>query len=573
MSSEAVSQRVALASDLEQVTLQIKEVECEIAELEQQVEEVRSKKRSLLEVKRTLQNDLLQLDLQSRKDMQKKESACAAGVSDPDLSSLRWKGSFRWDNEVEITLKKLGLSSFRKNQREVINCTLTGQDCFCVMPTGGGKSLCYQLPACMPSSIEKKLITLVISPLVSLIEDQVHQLKKLDIGVEMLSKTQNHQNRKQETARQRKLLKDIVGGTSHVSLLYVTPEKVVQSRMLISNLEKIYAQNRLARFVIDEAHCCSEWGHDFREDYTKLNILKQRFRKTPIIAVTATATKMVAKNVTDILQISDDCTFFRSSFNRPNLRYSVRPKLTGSLLIAEIANLIKSRWKGDTGIVYCLSRNDAEKTAASLSSLGVSCCAYHAGREDQVRSKILSLWLQDKIQVVVATIAFGLGINKMDVRFVIHLTQSKSIENYYQESGRAGRDGGEASCVLFYKAQDVCKLASMSWDNRNGMNKIRETVFAMAEYSQGSDCRRSSMSKYFSESVGSKICNGYCDNCQNSYEYDQRDVHDVACSFVGILHNSATASTNITMKALVDTARGVGKFKKFNHDGPVDKKK
>ncbi|OEU20020.1 ATP-dependent DNA helicase, partial [Fragilariopsis cylindrus CCMP1102] len=341
------------------------------------------------------------------------------------------------------------LQNFRENQLEIIQSTLSGKDCFVLMKTGGGKSLLYQLPAVL----EFPKITLVVSPLLSLIQDQEDQMNgfvrnscvSFSSGMSVTEQNENWNK-----------IRDVNSG---VMMILVTPERVFKSNKLRSELQKLEEQNRLGRFVIDECHCACQWGHDFRPDYAKLQVLRQHFPQVPILAVTATASEEVRKESAQIFQLSSDHTFFRSTADRPNLTYQVRPK--DSNVIQDMTEFIKEKHPRSAGIVYTYSKKDADTVANELCQQGIVASSYHSDVTPVRKKAIHQSWMRNRTQVVVATIAFGLGINKPDVRFVFHHTLSKTLESYYQESGRAGRDGKQADCVLFYTAKDVPRMLKM----------------------------------------------------------------------------------------------------------------
>jgi len=353
-------------------------------------------------------------------------------------------------HDIYQTLRQsFRLQSFRENQLEIIQSTLSGRDNFVLMKTGGGKSLLYQLPAVL----ESPKITVVVSPLLSLIQDQEDQMNGFVRNscvsfTSGIGQGQHNENWKR--------VRDVGGG---IMMILVTPERVFKSGKLKSELQNLDEQNRLGRFVIDECHCACQWGHDFRPDYAKLRVLRQHFPHIPILAVTATASEQVRKECVQIFQLSADHSFFRSTADRPNLKYQVRPK--ESNVIQDMAEFIKGKHPRAAGIVYTYSRKDADTVASELCDEGIIAESYHSDVSPTRKRAIHQSWMKNRTQVVVATIAFGLGINKPDVRFVLHHTLSKTLESYYQESGRAGRDGNPSDCVLYYSAKDVPRMLKM----------------------------------------------------------------------------------------------------------------
>ncbi|XP_073065835.1 ATP-dependent DNA helicase Q-like 4A isoform X2 [Primulina eburnea] len=331
----------------------------------------------------------------------------------------KWSSrEFSWTRELEANNKRVfGNHSFRPNQREVINATMSGYDVFVLMPTGGGKSLTYQLPALICPGI-----TLVISPLVSLIQDQIMHLLQANIPAAYL-------NANMDWSEQQEILRELNSDYCKYKLLYVTPEKVAKSDVLLRHLESLHARDSLARIVIDEAHCVSQWGHDFRPDYQCLGILKQKFPSIPVLALTATATISVKEDVVQALGLVN-CIVFRQSFNRPNLRYSVVPKT--KKCVEDIDKFIKENHFDECGIIYCLSRMDCEKVAEKLQQYGHKAAFYHGSMDTDHRAMTQRQWSKDEINIICATVAFGMGINKPDVRFVIHHSLPKSIEGYHQ---------------------------------------------------------------------------------------------------------------------------------------------
>eukprot|EP00668_Euglena_longa_P015399 GGOE01019475.1.p1 GENE.GGOE01019475.1~~GGOE01019475.1.p1 ORF type:complete len:658 (-),score=186.29 GGOE01019475.1:94-2031(-) len=424
-------------------------------------------------------------------------------------SALNWEGHFEWDHRVQQLLtEKFGFASFRPLQREVVNAVLSGKDVFVVMPTGSGKSLTFQLPALLWEGL-----CLVVSPLISLMQDQAAALQKWGISTALLTG---------ETARpERDTILAMVGKPleSRLKLLYVTPELLAKSKTTVSKLQAAYKKAALKLMVIDECHCCSQWGHEFRPDYLKLAVLKSNFPTVPLLALTATATQRVMEEVETALGISG-CVRFRGQYNRPNLLYEQRPKAANFAdSVAQVAAFIRERHPADSGIVYCFSRKDCEAVAEGLRERGIMAICYHAQVDFQQRQSTHRKWAAGEVQVIVATIAFGMGIDKRDVRFVIHHTLSKSIENYYQESGRAGRDGQAASCLLLFRAADVTRLSSLVADSGNRQRAL-QLLYCMARVCDGptahQTCRRQPLAEYFGDVWQAGDCEQMCDVCCGS---------------------------------------------------------
>ncbi len=403
-------------------------------------------------------------------------------------------------NQLKTIMKSFfGFSKFKGNQEAIINNLLAGEDTFVVMPTGGGKSLCYQLPALMRPGT-----AIVVSPLIALMKNQVDMIR--NFGSE--SGIAHVMNSSLSKSEMNQVKSDLLSGKT--KLLYMAPESLTKE----DNIEFL-KQIELSFYAIDEAHCISEWGHDFRPEYRKLRpIIKAIGKKIPVIALTATATLKVQEDILKTLEIPD-AKVFKSSFDRANLYYEVRPKTKD--VIKDIIKYIKTQ-PGKSGIVYCLSRKKVEEIAETLVVNGIKALPYHAGLDAATRRKNQDMFLMEEVDVIVATIAFGMGIDKPDIRFVIHHDIPKSIEGYYQETGRAGRDGGEGNCITFYSYDDIQKLEKFMKDKPVAEQEIaKELLFETVAYAESSVCRHKLLLHYFGEVYTKENC-GACDNCLNPKE-------------------------------------------------------
>jgi ATP-dependent DNA helicase RecQ len=382
-----------------------------------------------------------------------------------------------------------GYESFRDGQQEVIDACLAGQDSLVLMPTGGGKSLCYQIPALLQSHI-----TVVVTPLLSLMKDQVDQLLELDIAAAFINSQQDRQEQIQ-------VLNQVQHG--EVKIIYVSPERLLQPSFM-DHLKFC----GVSLFAIDEAHCLSHWGHDFRQDYLRLHCIKPNFPNTPIMALTATADKSTRYDISYQLQMQDPYIHV-GSFDRPNLRYTIEEKFKP---LNQLLTFLGTQ-SDNCGIVYCSSRARVDDIAAKLQAKGFKAEAYHAGWDTSHRVAVQDKFQRDDIQIVVATIAFGMGINKPNIRFVVHYDLAKTIENYYQETGRAGRDGLPAECLLFFDSADVPRVKRLINDNPNeDRAKVELQRFnAMVALADGQTCRRQVLLNYFNE-YNNDSC-GNCDIC------------------------------------------------------------
>lgn len=433
---------------------------------------------------------------------------------------------------LEKALKHyFGYDSFRPGQKQIIQQALENRDLLIVMPTGGGKSLCFQLPALL-----KPGLTVVVSPLIALMQDQVDALRDNGIGATFLNSSLNiHQVRHREQA----IL------NNKVKLLYVAPERLLSERFL-PFIDLVKHQIGISGFAIDEAHCVSEWGHDFRPEYRQLRILHQRYPDIPIMALTATATDRVRQDIIEQLTLRQPSVHV-ASFNRQNLYYEVRPKQKNSY--TELLLLMRQT-KG-ASIVYCLSRRAVDELAFKLQKDGIKALPYHAGLTDEERSENQTRFIRDDVQVMVATIAFGMGINKPDVRLVIHYDIPRNLEGYYQEAGRAGRDGEPAQCILFFSFGDMKKI---EWvieqktdpqEQKIAFQQLRRVI----DYAEGTDCRRTIQLSYFGE-----FFPGNCDNCDNCRQ--PKPVEDWTIEAMKFLSCVARCQERYGMIYIIDVLRG-----------------
>lgn len=510
---------------------------------EEELEEVQNKLASVCKKIRNLESEKRKLEqraayLKEQKERKKCEK----------LQNQNWdKQKFEWSERLDIARNEIfHLENYRPDQLAVINASMAGHDCILIMPTGGGKSLTYQLPAVVSDGI-----TLVVSPLLSLMEDQLMALKRLGINAEMLSGTSDVDTKK-------RILKEMLDASSDLKLLYVTPEKCSKSKQFMAKLQKMHQAGRFTRLAIDEVHCCSQWGHDFRPDYKFLGAMRAMFPDVPILGLTATSTAAVTKDIKDILRVPSALVFM-SGFNRPNLHYSVRIKPENSTDVYEyLVHLVNGEFKRSSGIIYTTTVKEVETLYQELKSRGVKCGPYHAQMEASGRSRVHKMWTSGDIQVVIATIAFGMGIDKPDVRFVIHNTISRSMENFYQESGRAGRDGISAKCIMLFRLADVFKQSTMVFQEQTGLEKL----YNMLSYCLNTDkCRRSIIAEHFLERWENVSCNKMCDHCDSDdglCSSSLEDVTDYANAAVSILKAASPKEIRVTAIKLVEALQGRG---------------
>lgn len=432
------------------------------------------------------------------------------------------------DSKQEALKKYFGYDTFRPQQGEIIDTVMNGQDCLVLMPTGGGKSVCFQIPAVLNEGL-----TVVISPLIALMKDQVEALRSNGVDAAFLNSSLSPAEQDQVMWRAR---------MGDLKLLYIAPE-----RLFSGNTFDFLREWNVALFAIDEAHCISSWGHDFRPEYRQLRNLKQRFQETPVIALTATADRVTRRDILKQLGIENARTFV-SSFDRPNLSLNVLP---GRKRLQQIQNFI-SRHESQPGIIYCLSRKGTETVAASLQKAGIRVAYYHAGLEAGRRSRVQEQFLKDDIQVIVATIAFGMGIDKSNVRWVIHYNLPSNVESFYQEIGRAGRDGSLSDTVLFYSYMDIItrqEMISNSDQSAEQKELLRAKLERMKQYAEADICRRRILLSYFNEAV-EKDC-GNCDVCRNP-----RTRFDATVIAQKALSGIARTEQKVAMGMLIDILRG-----------------
>ncbi|MDP8934592.1 MAG: DNA helicase RecQ [Cyanobacteriota bacterium] len=445
-------------------------------------------------------------------------------ASNPPISSLPLP--------LEQALKHFfGYDSFRPGQQEIVEAALQKRDMMIVMPTGGGKSLCFQLPALL-----KPGLTVVVSPLIALMQDQVEALQDNGIGATFLNSTLSSQEtRSRETA--------ILEGK--IKLLYVAPERLLGERFL-PFLDIVANKLGISAFAIDEAHCVSEWGHDFRPEYRQMQRVRDRYPDIPIMGLTATATERVRQDIIQQLTLRNPYIHV-ASFNRPNLYYEVRPKTKHSF--AEVLQIIQK--KGGSGIIYCLSRKKVDEVAYKLQQSGIQALPYHAGMNDVDRATNQTRFIRDDVQVMVATVAFGMGINKPDVRFVIHYDLPKNLEGYYQESGRAGRDNEPAHCSLFFGYGDVKTIDYIIEQKPDPQEQriARQQLRRVINYAESSECRRTIQLSYFGDSFPGNC--GTCDNCCN-----QKPVEDWTIEAMKFLSCVARCQEKFGMNHIIDVLRG-----------------
>jgi ATP-dependent DNA helicase RecQ len=449
-----------------------------------------------------------------------------------------------FDADARSALKHhFGFDAFRPLQEEIVADVLAGRDVFALLPTGGGKSLCFQLPAVMTPGL-----TVVVSPLIALMKDQVDALTAAGIPATFLNSTLDGD----ETRRR---LRGLHAGTYR--LLYLAPE-----RLALPHVAGDLAQWNVARFAIDEAHCISEWGHDFRPDYRRLADLRRLFPEVPILALTATATDRVRSDIVASLELRDPARYV-ASFNRPNLTYRVVPKAE---TFRKLLAFVRARAK-ESGIVYVASRRQAESLAEKLRDAGVAALPYHAGLEGDERAYNQERFVRDDVRVICATVAFGMGIDKPNVRYVVHYDLPKNLESYYQETGRAGRDGLPAECVLFFSASDAAKqLGFLDEKDERERALALEGLRAMQQYAETAACRRTTLLAHFGETFAAEQCTG-CDNClAPRSQFDGTLAAQKLLSTVVRVRQASGFGVGLNHLVDVLVGRATEKVRSWNHD-------
>lgn len=447
-------------------------------------------------------------------------------------------------SSLEQALKHyFGYASFRPGQRQIIEAALQGEDLLIIMPTGGGKSLCFQLPALL-----KPGLMVVVSPLIALMQDQVQALQDNGIGATFLNSSVGIVEARIRQA-------DILAGKT--KLLYVAPERLLGESFL-GFLDRVQERVGISAVAIDEAHCVSEWGHDFRPEYRQMRLLRQRYPQVPFLALTATATERVRHDIVDQLELRDPSIHI-ASFNRTNLYYEVRPKSNQRQAYTDLFRHINQT--AGAGIVYCLSRKRVDELAARLQQDGIAALPYHAGLSDTIRRENQQKFIRDDVRVMVATIAFGMGINKPDVRFVIHYDLPRNLESYYQEAGRAGRDGEPAHCILYFSLGDIKTVEyliaqkvnpdtgeALEDEQRIAFGQLRRVI----DYAEAMDCRRTVQLSYFGESFP-----GHCETCDNCcYPKPVEDWTVEAQKFLSCIARFAQRGESFGMNYTIDVLRG-----------------
>lgn len=449
--------------------------------------------------------------------------------------------------DLKVNLKEFfGFDSFKGMQEEVISTIIQGEDCFVIMPTGAGKSLCYQLPA-----LTSEGTAIIISPLIALMKNQVDAIRGFSDS-DSVAHFLNSSLTKSQTER---VKSDVTEGRT--KMLYVAPETLKKDET-IDFLRSV----KVSFVAVDEAHCISEWGHDFRPEYRRIKQIVREIDDVPMVALTATATPKVQLDIQKSLNMLD-ARVFKSSFNRNNLYYEVMPKGSKAQTMKDLISFVNKR-KGQSGIIYCLSRKKTEDVSEILRANGINALPYHAGLDAKTRAGNQDKFLMEDADVICATIAFGMGIDKPDVRFVIHYDVPKSLEGYYQETGRAGRDGLDGDCMLFYNPKDTEKLEKFLKDKPVAEREIgTQLISEMAYFSESSQCRRKSLLHYFGETFDAKNCNAMCDNCRNP-----RETTEATEQLIIALKTIQHTDGRVALKHIVNIITGTAapEVRAYKHD-------
>ncbi|KAA1478750.1 ATP-dependent RNA helicase [Dentipellis sp. KUC8613] len=484
--------------------------------------------------------------LPTRSPIPEVHNACAPSFSIP-LDPQR--SPFFAEVEEKLT-RVFGLRDFRTNQLAAIIATLSGQDVLVLMPTGGGKSLCYQVPALCRGK-KKRGVTFVVSPLIALMHDQVQQLQLKHVDAQLFTGEQDTSDREMLSSR-------LLGTGEKPTIVYITPEKLHSSSQMTRILQFLYSRGELARFVIDEAHLISSWGRDFRESYVSLRDLRRDYADVPIMALTATATREQQRDIITGLGLRD-YLLLTQSFNRSNLHYAIQKKPPRT--VDFVHKWIMDKHPQETGIIYCGGRDKCEKVAKQLRDLGLTAKHFHAEIDPQDKMRTMEDWKSGRCKIIVATIAFGMGIDKADVRFVIHHDMPSSLAGYNQETGRAGRDGKPSDCLLLYAFGDYTwQLDRIRKDEGlSEENKLRQSrdLDDMNHFCTNTiDCRRTQLLSIFHETFDPSACHGTCDNCTTPGHMVEEDVTTIASHLVEMFESAQALGIKITKPMGVDVYRG-----------------